>query len=401
MDSTKYYDAPSPSSSDSELYETAPRHPLVSNSGNKLEYPARFIRKGKVHAWGPAYEDSKLEEHARTRLKRTLEAVFPDAASEIGTVPPPNIVNAESSREAKRVKKEQDSVFRLPHLRSPSPPASTAKLATGLAIPQTYLEVMMNNAMRHTLANDTSDRALASTSSELLDSEKGLTQALGRLREVLRLRERDVVFGKGKLPEIKSVFHPADDIIPSLKTLWMEKTTLTRDGFIPPLPRIAETDNLWRVTQELIQSTYPNPRIVYSVTDPTMVPPRTAASTSTPLQTETDTEPPKPIITPIHRLFTHPDGLTLSAEQIPPDSPEYPHDFRDVKMTRYHLDMPAQTRAVDDALERIMELLVDCNEYKERLEETRDRVADVARVRKRVWAAVKERTGRELEQSGQ
>jgi uncharacterized protein YoxC len=95
--------------------------------------------------------------------------------------------------------------------------------------------------------------------------------------------------------------------------------------------------------------------------------------------------------------------LTLSAEhsktnaslKLARDNPHYP------VTTRYNLDMAAQTRAVDDAMERIMELLVDCNEYKERLEETRDRVADVARVRKRVWAAVKDRTGRELEQSGQ
>jgi hypothetical protein len=55
-------------------------------------------------------------------------------------------------------------------------------------------------------------------------------------------------------------------------------------------------------------------------------------------------------------------------------------------------------RAVDDAMERIMELLVDCNEYKERLEETRDRVFDIARVRKRVWSTIKERTANELEQ---
>ncbi|RZK21275.1 MAG: hypothetical protein EOO43_10690 [Flavobacterium sp.] len=61
--------------------------------------------------------------------------------------------------------------------------------------------------------------------------------------------------------------------------------------------------------------------------------------------------------------------------------------------------MAAQTKAVDDALERIMELLVDCNEYKERLEETRDRVADIARVRKRVWSTVKQRTAAELDLS--
>jgi len=44
-------------------------------------------------------------------------------------------------------------------------------------------------------------------------------------------------------------------------------------------------------------------------------------------------------------------------------------------------------------------LLADCNEYKERLEEARDRVADVARARKKVWSVVKERAGQELDRA--
>jgi hypothetical protein len=415
MDSSRYYDPPySPSSSsDSDISDAPPPLSLTNNSSHKLEYSARFIRKGKVYAWGPAYEDGKHEKRSRKRLKRTLEAVFPDAAGDLGIAPPQNIVEAEAKREAKRIQKEEDAVFRLPHLRSPSPPASSAKIAPSLAIPQTYTDVMMNNAMRHTLANDTIDRGLMQTSNELLDSEKGLMQALGRLREVLRLRERDVLSkehaGKdeGQTNGVKSEVEdaaPEPSKVPA-KSAILENTATTRDGFIPSLPRIADTDNLWRVTQELIQSTYPTPHIVYTITEEgtaappsaPLVAPTQAQVQSLPIQPEP--EVPKVKVTPVQRLFTHPAGLTVSAEHNPSHAGlEFPRDHPNYPVTtRYNVDMPAQIRAVDDALERIMELLVDCNEYKERLEETRDRVFDISRVRKRVWAAVKERTRTELE----
>lgn len=408
MDSSRYYDPQSPgSSSDSEISDAPPPHSMISNSGNKLHYSARYIRKGKIYAWSPAFEDGKSEQHARKRMKRTLEAVFPDAASELGTVPPANITEAESRREARRARKQADSVYRLPHLRSPSPPTATAELAPRLALPTTYTEVMMNNAMRHTLADDKNDRMLGHSASELMDSEKGLRQALGRLREVLRVRERDVGTGKKDDTSTSTSEENKEDVTTSEvksgkdkdkpKSEMLRNTALTRDGFIPALPRIADTDNLWRVTQELIQSTYPHPRVVFSITEPETVAPPVPKPIFPPLEAP---EPEvKQVVTPVQRLFTAPPGLTLSAEHNPSnaalnhprDHPEYP------VTTRYNLDMPAQTKAVDDALERIMELLVDCNEYKERLEETRDRVADIARVRKRVWGVVKQRTAGELE----
>lgn len=106
-------------------------------------------------------------------------------------------------------------------------------------------------------------------------------------------------------------------------------------------------------------------------------------------------------MTPIHHLFTCRNGITVNAiphpshpcYAYPPSHQAYPQPVK------YNLDLANQCRAVDDALERIAELLADCNEYKERLEEARDRVADVARARKKVWAVVKERAGQELDRA--
>jgi hypothetical protein len=128
-----------------------------------------------------------------------------------------------------------------------------------------------------------------------------------------------------------------------------------------------------------------SPTIGYSVTKP-----GTAVKSQTP-----HTEP----LTAVQKLFCNPAGFTLTSEpneqhpglSYPSFHPNYP------QTVRYNVDLASQVRATDDALERIMELLVDCNEYKERLEETRDRVADITRVRKKVWSVVKNRTGRELD----
>jgi hypothetical protein len=269
---------------------------------------------------------------------------------------------------------------------------------------------MMNNAMRHTFADDKNDRMLGHSANELMDSEKGLRQALGRLREVLRVRERDVIFGKVSNKDVDSEAKKADgpaeaeaevktEVEPPVKSDMLRNTALTRDGHIPALPRIADTDNLWRVTQELISSTYPHPHVVFTITEPETVAPTPPSRPIFPTPDIPEVEPVKAPITPVQRLFTDPAGLTLSAEHNPSNTAlSHPRDHPDYPVTtRYNLDMPAQTKAVDDALERIMELLVDCNEYKERLEETRDRVADIARVRKRVWSTIKHRTAGELD----
>ena len=351
-------------------------------------------------------------------MKLCLECFLPEAAAEVGAATPENIVKAESKREKRKRKREVESEWVLPHLRSPSPPLSTGRLAPMLALPQSYIDIMLSPAMQHSLGDDTVENGLQRTTQELLDGENGLLQACGRLREILRLRERDVLKAKSTPETMGNGDHtpngdtasdgmmtdepaaaaagPSQGYQPQPQqngqTSWPANGTTGANGVngiekISPLPHISDTDNLWRVTQELLMS-LPPPTIEYSATEPGSAMPSTAPKPETALT-----------VTPIHRLFTCPDGITVSA--VPhPSHPGFGYSEAHRQYPRpvkYNLDMPAQCRAVDDALERVAELLADCMEYKERLEEARDRIADVARARKRVWGVVKQRAGSELD----
>lgn len=374
LDSNRYYDIPSSPSSSADSNISDPPSPLniTTNLNNKLMYSSRWMRKGKAYPWAPSFEDAKAEKRIRKRLRLCLEQVLPEAAAELGVAPPPNIADAEERRAKRKRRRQEEREFLLPHLASPSPPRSTSKLAPLLVLPQTYVDILTSPAMRHSLGDDTMEMGLQRTANELLEGEKGLMQALGRLREVLRLRERDVT---SQTDGKDSPNAPND--VPS---------AAYQGEPVPSLPKISETDNLWRVTQELLQA-QPQPTIEYSIT------PAGAAQPSS---------VPDPVVTPIHKLFTSESGMTVSAVpspghpglSFPPNHPSYPATIK------YNLDMPSQTKAVDDALERIGELLADCNEYKERLEEARDRVADVARARKKVWSVIKERASREMDAKG-
>lgn len=411
-DSKNYYDPVSPSSTDSSDEEPSPV--LTTNSGNKLHPAARMIRRGKMTAWSPAYEQHKSDQRIRSRLRLCMEQFLPDAAKEVGTLPPPNVVKMEAKRADRKRKREEEAIYVLPHLRSPSPPMSTADLAPMMTLPKTYVDIMISPAMRHSLADDTVEQGLQRTASELLEGEKGLMQALGRLREVLRVRERDVPEGNQLAPPSESKLNGDHHIVglqgangdnsqpaangalssrpastePGPSTPMSGTTSIggRKDGKILPLPHISDVDNLWRVTQELLQG-QPQPTVSFQATEPGAADPPTE---------------PEPIPTPVQRLFTIPGGLTIKAVpspshpglRLPVNHVSRPHTVK------YNLDMTAQTRAVDDALERISELLADCTEYKQRLEEARDRVADVSRARKKVWAVVKERAARELDRDG-
>lgn len=409
MDTPAWYDPPSPASSSSTVDFQEPDGNLVSNSGHKLENEARWVRKGKMCAWGPSYEEGMRRQRSRKRLQVCLEQLLPEAAAEVGAAPPQNIVEAEDRRRERKRRRSEEKEFRLPHLPSPSPPLATVDLAPMLALPRSYLDIVTSPAMRYSLGDDAMERGLQKTGADLLEGEKGLMQALGRLREVIRVRERDVPEGTSGVRDNGLVVSKPNGTTAANVTNGEPVTNgeapPTANGhtngevaagevepsaddapteMIPPLPHLHETDNLWRVSQELLQS-QPPPSIEFTVT------PEGAAGPST---------APHPKLTPVHRLFTCPTGITFNAipsplhpgfQQLNPGHALYPNHVK------YNLDVDTQQKAVDDALERIMELLADCNEYKERLEEARERVGDVARARKMVWKAIKRRAGHELD----
>ncbi|WVO16028.1 hypothetical protein L204_103693 [Cryptococcus depauperatus] len=385
MDKPSYYDPPSPCSSSCSSRSASPSPPnLQTNSGNKLVPGAQFMRRGKMYAWGPSFETVQTDRRARKRLKLCLEQFMPSAAAEVNAEIPTNIVLANEKRIERKRKREEKRRYTLPHLRSPSPPMSTAKLSSLLALPQSYTDLIFNPAMRHSLGDATMEQGLQRTVGELLEGEKPLMQALGRLKDVVRVRERDVAGRQAQGYKLAGIGMPRNG----------HDMSQSHSHLIPPLPQISDTDNLWRVTQELLSQpgqgqSAPFPKITYSAT-----PSGAAAPTLQPVIEQPDLVP-----TPLQRLFTVPDGITLHA--IPNSTHpglNYPQGHSLHPQTvKYNIDLKNQCRAVDDAWERVSELLADCNEYRERLEEARDRVADIARVRKRVWRVIKERAGWELE----
>ncbi|WOO82388.1 uncharacterized protein LOC62_04G005877 [Vanrija pseudolonga] len=393
MDQPAYYDPPSPVSSTDSLPIDYVSADFVTNSGNKLDPSARWIRNGKICAWGPSYEASMRKQRTRKRLELCLEQLLPESAAELGIAPPQNIVDSEANRRERKRKRAEEKEFELPHLSSPSPPMTTMELAPMLSIPKSYLDIVTSPAMRYSLGDDSMERGLQQTAADLLEGEKGLMQALGRLREVLRVRDRDVAEGRKKpsQPHANGSHAGANGDAPAANghpdgtpANGQPLTDADYDKLIPPLPHVSDTDNLWRVTQEILQN-QPPPTIHFTVTPPGAAYP---AEPDAPA-------PPKP--TPLQRIFTCPTGITFNADpNAQLQQHQRAHGFA-AQSIKYNLDLGTQQRAVDDAIERIMELLADCNEYKERIEEARERVADVARTRKFVWKVIKRRAGRELD----
>lgn len=358
LDHRSYYDAIHwmPGGDSDALDGSANPIENQTNLGNKDLLEARYMRHGKLAAWSPMLEEDRNDRHTRKRLNICLEEFMPAAAADVDATVPVNITNNIAKRpDRKKIAKKRDDQLILPHLRSPSPPRTTEELAPMLSVPQTYLDIMTSSSMRYTLGDDTVEQGLQRTASELLDCEKPLLQSLGRLRDMLRFRNSRLEENAGT----DRIAHHAPKV--------------PDDERLPALPHLHDTDNLWRVQQELLQVANP-PTLNYSASDPTKTP---------------DEPPGTDTPTVVQRLFIVPSGITLSA--IPSDAA----DKTPVK--QYNINLPQQITAVDDALERVSELLADCNEYKERLEEVRNRIANIARARKKVWAVLKDRAGVELD----
>lgn len=98
-------------------------------------------------------------------------------------------------------------------------------------------------------------------------------------------------------------------------------------------------------------------------------------------------------LTPLQELFVTPSGLITTIGPSPNDPrlglpithPGYPHT------TVVRLTPETQKHSVTAALEKIYELASDCAEYVARLQEIRERIANVVRARRKVWHIVRER----------
>ncbi|KAK2462051.1 hypothetical protein APHAL10511_006514 [Amanita phalloides] len=147
-----YYPSHGYTSEDDETHAGMKR----GNWGNKTARGARWVRRGKLAAWGPPLEDWEAEERARKRLKIL-------------------VLHQE---------KRSPSPPTLPHLaRSPSPPIM-APYPTPIIEHPSYASFVMDRSVTHTFRSKLLDE-LESATNGLIEGEATVKRALGRLWEVI------------------------------------------------------------------------------------------------------------------------------------------------------------------------------------------------------------------------
>ncbi|TFK41340.1 hypothetical protein BDQ12DRAFT_679292 [Crucibulum laeve] len=125
------------------------------NWGNKAIKDARWVRRGKIAAWGPGMDEWEAEERARKRVKLLLP-------QERRSPSPPT----------------------LPHLsRSPSPPI-TSPYPPPTSVHLSYTSFVMDKAITHTFRSSLLDE-LEHATNGLIEGEATLRTALGRLWQVM------------------------------------------------------------------------------------------------------------------------------------------------------------------------------------------------------------------------
>ncbi|KII93398.1 hypothetical protein PLICRDRAFT_35598 [Plicaturopsis crispa FD-325 SS-3] len=138
------------------ISDEEPLNPSTKNGnwGKKMTRDARWVRKGKMVAWGPGMEDWQAEERARKRLKLLLPATRRSPS-------PPS----------------------LPHLRSPSPPLESPYPPPNVQH-LSFSSYVMDKAVTHSFRSSLLDE-LEQATNGLIEGEATMRKALGRLWEVI------------------------------------------------------------------------------------------------------------------------------------------------------------------------------------------------------------------------
>ncbi|KAF8922271.1 hypothetical protein CPB85DRAFT_1266700 [Mucidula mucida] len=139
---------------DSDSESLNPGIPL-GNWGKKHLKDARWIRRGKMSAWGPGSEEWEAEERARKRIRLLLPQV-----------------------------KRSPSPPALPHLLRSSSPPVTSPYPQPVSQHLSYASFVMDKAVTHTFRSTLLEELEHSTNS-LIEGESNMKKALGRLWQVI------------------------------------------------------------------------------------------------------------------------------------------------------------------------------------------------------------------------
>ncbi|RPD81725.1 hypothetical protein L226DRAFT_475048 [Lentinus tigrinus ALCF2SS1-7] len=150
--------------------EGLPASPFRGNWGMKTFNEAKWVRRGKIVAWGPWIEDWEAEDRARKRVRQLLQQ-----------------------------EEEQEPILTLAHLRSPSPPLM-APYPHPNAQHLSYTSFVMDKATTHSFRSRVFDELEDSTNT-LIEGETALRKALGRLWQVISEDPDEVGIGTSLVPK--------------------------------------------------------------------------------------------------------------------------------------------------------------------------------------------------------
>lgn len=385
--------------------------------------------------------ESLEDQRIKKRLKVALKMVLPSAAAEAGVPLDPLELAVVGDPE------EEDDVT-LPHLRSPSPPPTTYDISESLSEQKmtTYLDLVTSPAVKNTLGEASKEKALMRTVDELIDGENPLLTALGRFKAELQAcmkRTAAVNARDGPSPdaahpmyfkdpprnyqedfenphlykeetERREAAYAAYDAAAASSSSAVKQdpaetqdvkekkkeTTAANQPIIDGIPPKTEEMLEWEKTDApaWLRPRGPNDSdTMFMYGDPFLLPPHANVTYVPSDEARAAKYPhvkfPPVALTPLQQIFVTPQGLDTTIGpgpsdprlQLPPTHPGYPHT------TEVRLTPLTQKVTVTAALEKIYELSSDVSEYVARLQEIRERIANIARARRRVWQVVRER----------
>jgi len=124
------------------------------NWGKKTMKGCRWVRRGKIAAWGPNMDEWEAEDRARQRMRNLLP-----------------------------IERRSPSPPILPHLRSPSPPL-VATYPPPVTQHYSFTSFVMDNSVTHSFRSNLLDELEHATNS-LIEGEAIMKRALGRLWQVI------------------------------------------------------------------------------------------------------------------------------------------------------------------------------------------------------------------------
>ncbi|KAF8845326.1 hypothetical protein BDN67DRAFT_961638 [Paxillus ammoniavirescens] len=171
------------------------------NWGKKTLKGCRWVRRGKIAAWGPNMDEWEAEDRARQRIRSLLP-----------------------------MERRSHSPPALPHLRSPSPPLA-APYPPPVAQHYSFTSFVMDNSITHTFRSNLLDELEHATNS-LIEGEAVMKRALGRLWQVINedtsrrhqgevILKREEADGNVDEDDLDSRFVRAPDFTPNAHKLFL------------------------------------------------------------------------------------------------------------------------------------------------------------------------------------